>query len=70
MPTKEKMISIDEFSAVYRQGINPEQVVIISGGGSGHEPTFAGFIGFGGIDGCALGEVFYLSIARSNYRCS
>jgi len=53
-----EIILIDEFSAVYRQNINPEQVVIISGGGSGHEPTFAGFIGNGSIDGCALGEVF------------
>lgn len=33
-------------------------MVIVSGGKSGHEPTFAGFIGEGGIDACALGEVF------------
>lgn len=49
--------SIDDYCAVYRSQIG-EQVIIVSGGGSGHEPTFAGFIGEGGIDACALGEVF------------
>jgi len=46
------------YCVVYRRAILPTQVVIVSGGGSGHEPTFAGFIGEGGIDACALGEVF------------
>lgn len=53
-----KLTAIDEYCAVYGNHIASDQVVVVSGGGSGHEPTFAGFIGKGGIDGCALGEVF------------
>lgn len=53
-----ELVPMTEFSSVYRKNIAPEQVVIVSGGGSGHEPTFAGFVGKGAIDACALGEVF------------
>jgi phosphoenolpyruvate---glycerone phosphotransferase subunit DhaK len=53
-----KLTAISEHYAVYGNHIANDQVVIVSGGGTGHEPTFAGFIGKGGIDGCALGEVF------------
>ena len=53
-----KLTAIADYCAVYGNHISNDQVVVISGGGSGHEPTFAGFIGEGGIDGCALGEVF------------
>jgi dihydroxyacetone kinase len=34
------------------------QVAIVSGGGAGHEPMHAGFIGRGGLDAAAPGEVF------------
>jgi len=34
------------------------KVGIVSGGGSGHEPTHAGFLGEGMLDGAAAGEVF------------
>jgi dihydroxyacetone kinase-like protein len=34
------------------------KVGIVSGGGSGHEPTHAGYIGDGMLDGAAAGEVF------------
>ncbi|SFG76763.1 dihydroxyacetone kinase, N-terminal domain [Halopelagius inordinatus] len=34
------------------------KVAVVSGGGSGHEPTHAGFIGDGMLDGAAAGEVF------------
>lgn len=53
-----KLTAIPNYFAVYGNHITDDQVVVISGGGSGHEPTFAGFIGEGSIDGCALGEVF------------
>ena len=38
--------------------INSKQVVLISGGGSGHEPAHAGFIGEGMLTGAVLGGVF------------
>jgi len=34
------------------------KVAVVSGGGSGHEPTHAGYIGDGMLDGAAAGEVF------------
>jgi len=33
-------------------------VAVTSGGGSGHEPAFAGYVGEGFLDGAAAGEVF------------
>jgi len=35
-----------------------EKVAVVSGGGSGHEPTHAGYLGEGMLDGAAAGEVF------------
>src|SRR5579871_3394710 len=35
-----------------------QQVAIISGGGSGHEPAHAGYIGAGMLNAAVLGEVF------------
>lgn len=34
------------------------KVGIVSGGGSGHLPIFAGYVGKGLLDGCAIGDVF------------
>ncbi|WP_247004774.1 dihydroxyacetone kinase subunit DhaK [Halosolutus gelatinilyticus] len=35
-----------------------DKVAVVSGGGSGHEPSHAGFLGEGMLDGAAAGEVF------------
>ena len=34
------------------------KVALISGGGSGHEPLHAGFVGYGMLDAACPGEVF------------
>ncbi|MFC6884366.1 MULTISPECIES: dihydroxyacetone kinase subunit DhaK [Actinomadura] len=34
------------------------KVALVSGGGSGHEPLHAGFVGYGMLDGACPGEVF------------
>src|SRR6201991_4425352 len=34
------------------------KVGLLSGGGSGHEPLHAGFVGFGMLDAACAGEVF------------
>ena len=39
-------------------GPKPGKVGIVVGGGSGHEPTFAGFVGRGLADAVAIGNVF------------
>lgn len=45
-------------SIVSRNGPRPGKVGLVVGGGSGHEPTFLGFVGKGLADGCAVGNVF------------
>ncbi len=35
-----------------------QQVAVLSGGGSGHEPAHAGYIGVGMLSAAVLGEVF------------
>jgi dihydroxyacetone kinase-like protein len=49
----------EELNVVYRaDGPKPGKVGIICGGGSGHEPAHAGFVGLGMLDAAACGEVF------------
>ena len=43
---------------VARHGPRPGKVGLVIGGGSGHEPTFVGFVGVGLADACAVGNVF------------
>src|ERR1700728_2163040 len=43
---------------VRRRALNPGKVALISGGGSGHEPLHAGFVGFGMLDAACPGQVF------------
>ncbi len=39
-------------------GPKPGKVGVLIGGGSGHEPAFLGYVGEGGADGVAVGNVF------------
>ncbi len=43
---------------VAKHGPRPGKVGLVIGGGSGHEPTFVGFVGRGLADGAAIGNVF------------
>jgi dihydroxyacetone kinase-like protein len=43
---------------VAKDGPRAGKVGLVIGGGSGHEPTFLGFVGRGLADGCAVGNVF------------
>ncbi|MBN9073578.1 MAG: dihydroxyacetone kinase subunit DhaK [Rhizobiales bacterium] len=45
-------------SIVARHAPRPGKVGLVVGGGSGHEPTFLGFVGKGLADACAVGNVF------------
>jgi phosphoenolpyruvate---glycerone phosphotransferase subunit DhaK len=45
-------------SVVARNGPRPGKVGLVIGGGSGHEPTFLGFVGRGLADAAAIGNVF------------
>jgi phosphoenolpyruvate---glycerone phosphotransferase subunit DhaK len=43
---------------VRRAQLSPGKVALVSGGGSGHEPLHAGFVGFGMLDAACPGQVF------------
>ena len=46
------------------------KVAIISGGGSGHEPLHAGYVGLGMLDGACPGEVFTSPTPDQMYECA
>jgi len=53
------LVSLDlEPTFLTRQNKAKNKVAIISGGGSGHEPLHAGYIGFGMLDAACPGHVF------------
>lgn len=49
---------ISKYKIIKKKEINKDKVTLISGGGSGHEPAHAGFIGKGMLDVAVCGDVF------------
>lgn len=49
---------VEKYKVVKKKEINREKVTLISGGGSGHEPAHAGFVGKGMLDAAVCGDVF------------
>lgn len=49
---------IKKYKVMKKREINPDKVSLVSGGGSGHEPAHAGFIGKGMLDAAVCGDVF------------
>lgn len=49
---------VEKYKIVKKKEINPDKVSLISGGGSGHEPAHAGFVGKGMLDCAVCGDVF------------
>ncbi|KAK7737099.1 hypothetical protein SLS63_002890 [Diaporthe eres] len=49
---------IESERVVYDPHHNPSTVSIISGGGSGHEPGWSGYVGSGALSGAACGDIF------------
>ena len=43
---------------IARRNVNKDKVALISGGGSGHEPAHAGYVGTGMLDAAVSGNVF------------
>ena len=53
------LVALDpERKFVRRAQLSPGKVALISGGGSGHEPLHAGFVGYGMLDAACPGQVF------------
>ena len=49
---------VKKYKIVKKKNINEHKVSLISGGGSGHEPAHAGFVGKGMLDAAVCGDVF------------
>lgn len=50
---------------VRRAGAAEPRVGVVTGGGSGHEPAFVGYVGPGLVDTVAIGEIFASPTAKS-----
>lgn len=57
-PTKVRTLPASPRSLIAIGGPRPGKVGMVVGGGSGHEPTFLGFVGKGLADAAAVGNVF------------
>ncbi|MDR1932010.1 MAG: dihydroxyacetone kinase subunit DhaK, partial [Spirochaetales bacterium] len=53
-----KLYFDSRYKYVRKKEINANKVTLLSGGGSGHEPAHAGFIGEGMLDAAVCGDVF------------
>ena len=54
----DKLVFNKKYKIIKKKNINKNKVTLISGGGSGHEPAHAGFIGKGMLDVAVCGDVF------------
>ncbi len=54
----EQLAFSKKYKIIKRKQINKGKVTLISGGGSGHEPAHAGFVGKGMLDVAVCGDVF------------
>lgn len=48
----------EKYKVISRRQVKKNKVSLISGGGSGHEPAHAGFVGAGMLDAAVCGDVF------------
>ncbi len=52
-------VTLDEkYNVIHKKQIDQEKVTLICGGGSGHEPAHAGYVGKGLLDAAVCGDVF------------
>lgn len=54
----DKLNRVDNEPIIIRKNKKMGKVALISGGGSGHEPSHAGFVGYGMLDAAVCGEIF------------
>lgn len=53
-----KIRKLGDQNIIVRAQLNPDKVALVSGGGSGHEPAHAGFVGYGMLDCAVAGNIF------------
>ncbi|MFQ3544120.1 dihydroxyacetone kinase subunit DhaK [Halobacillus rhizosphaerae] len=54
----ERLKRLENTTVLVKKELTPDKVGVVSGGGSGHEPAHAGYIGDGMLDAAVSGEVF------------
>lgn len=54
----EYLKKLDNFDVIVRKDQKKDKVSLVSGGGSGHEPAHAGYVGYGMLDAAVCGSVF------------
>ena len=54
----DKLVLSKKYKIIKRKKLNEDKVSLISGGGSGHEPAHAGFVGTGMLDAAVCGDIF------------
>lgn len=47
-----------KYHFIFRKNLRKDKVILISGGGSGHEPAHGGFVGEGMLDAAVCGDIF------------
>jgi dihydroxyacetone kinase-like protein len=58
MAENDHLEKLNGYNVIIRKDAPVEKVALISGGGSGHEPAHAGYVGQGMLDAAVAGEVF------------
>lgn len=55
---RDRLEKLEGYNIVVRKESPVEKVALVSGGGSGHEPAHAGYVGEGMLDAAVAGDVF------------
>ncbi|RCW62082.1 MULTISPECIES: dihydroxyacetone kinase subunit DhaK [Halanaerobium] len=58
MASNDRLEKLDGYNIVLRKDAPVEKVALVSGGGSGHEPAHAAYVGQGMLDAAVAGDVF------------
>lgn len=67
-PYDDRLICLNESNIIRKKEINPNKVVLMSGGGSGHEPAHIGYIGENMLDCAVMGDIYQPPSSDEVYR--
>jgi dihydroxyacetone kinase-like protein len=54
----DKLAKVENYNVIYSKTFNKKHVALVSGGGSGHEPAHAGYVGDGMLSAAVAGPIF------------